>query len=82
MIRRDPLSTDDHRLRIRSAVADDCALVLAFVRELADYEKLAHEVVADETGIRDTLFGGRRHAEVLIAEYDGAPAGFALFFHN
>ena len=46
------------------------------VREASD------EVVATEDGLRDSLFGERRYAEVLIAEHDGAPAGFALFFHN
>jgi GNAT superfamily N-acetyltransferase len=52
------------------------------IRELAEYEKLSHEVVATEEGLRDSLFGGRRYAEVLVAEQGGTPAGFALFFHN
>ncbi len=67
---------------IRPAVATDAGLILAFVRELAEYEKLPHEVVTDEAGLAAQLFGERPHAEVLIAEVDGAPAGFALFFHN
>lgn len=67
---------------IRGAVRDDVGLILAFIRELADYEKLAHEVVADEAGLAMQLFGERPRAEVLIAEVDGEPAGFALFFHN
>jgi GNAT superfamily N-acetyltransferase len=53
--------------------------VLAFIRELADYERLAHDVVADEAALRATLFGARPAAEVLIAE-DPEPVGFALFF--
>ena len=57
-------------------------LVLSLIRELAEYEKLSHEVVATEEGLRDSLFGERRYAEVLIAEQDGTPAGFALFFHD
>ena len=68
--------------RIREATEDDVPLILSFIRELAEYEKLAHEVVATEDGLREGLFGERRYAEVLIAEHDGSPAGFALFFHN
>jgi GNAT superfamily N-acetyltransferase len=68
--------------RIREANEEDVPLILSLIRELAEYEKLSDEVVATEDGLRDSLFGERRYAEVLIAEHDGAPAGFALFFHN
>jgi GNAT superfamily N-acetyltransferase len=68
--------------RIREANEGDVPLILSLIRELAEYEKLSDEVVATEDGLRDSLFGERRYAEVLIAEHDGAPAGFALFFHN
>lgn len=67
---------------IRPAVVADTGRILAFIRELAEYEKLSHEVVADESGLVTQLFGERPRAEVLIAEVDGVPAGFALFFHN
>ena len=67
-------------LAIRIARADDCATILGFIRDLAEYEKLAHEVVADETQLRATLFGARPAAEVLIADLAGEPVGFALFF--
>lgn len=67
---------------IRAAVASDTPQILAFIRELAAYEKLAAEVVATEKGLSATLFGPQPAAEVLIADVDGAPAGFALFFHN
>lgn len=67
---------------IRPATAADVPLILDFIRGLADYERLAHEVHATEAGLRDALFGDRPGAEVLIAEVRGAPAGFALFFHN
>ena len=67
---------------IRPAVVADAGRILAFIRELAEYEKLSHEVVADESGLVTQLFGERPRAEVLIAEVDGVPAGFALFFHN
>ena len=69
-------------VRIRSAVAADVPLILQFIRELAEYEKLAHQVVATEADIRGSLFGARPAAECLIAEFQGKPAGFALFFHN
>jgi GNAT superfamily N-acetyltransferase len=67
---------------VREAAGDDVPLILSFIRELAEYERLSHEVVATEESLRENLFGERRYAEVLIAEHDGAPAGFALFFHN
>jgi GNAT superfamily N-acetyltransferase len=67
---------------IREAVRSDVPLILAFIRELAAYEKLGHEVVATEEGLAATLFGQQPLAFVLIAEVDGVPAGFALFFHN
>ena len=67
-------------LSIRLAEAADCAAILGFIRELAEYEHLLHEVTADLAQLRATLFGERPAAEVLIAELGGAPAGFALFF--
>jgi GNAT superfamily N-acetyltransferase len=68
---------------IRAARPDDLATVAALIRELAEYERLAHEVVLDEAALHEHLFGDRPYAEVLIAETDaGEPVGFALFFHN
>ena len=69
-------------LEIRFATAADAATILGFIRDLAEYEKLSHEVVADEAQLRATLFGARPAAEVLIAEVGGAPVGFALFFQS
>jgi GNAT superfamily N-acetyltransferase len=69
-------------LHIRNATEADVPLILEFVRALARYEKLADRVTATEDRIRSTLFGQPRFAEVLIAEEDGQPVGFALFFHN
>jgi GNAT superfamily N-acetyltransferase len=69
-------------LQIREAQRGDVPLILSFIRELGEFEKLAHEVVATEETLERALFGKRAYAEVLIAEVDGAPAGFALFFHN
>ena len=69
-------------VRLRPAVVADVGLILAFIRELAEYEKLAHEAVADEATLAAHLFGEHPSAEVVIAEVDGQPAGFALFFHT
>jgi GNAT superfamily N-acetyltransferase len=69
-----------HDLAIRLATAGDVATILHFIRALADYEKLAHEVVADEPALRATLFGAKPAAEVVLAELGGAPVGMALFF--
>ena len=67
---------------IRPAVAEDVPLILAFIRELAEYEKLSHEVVATEDLLRKTLFGDRNAAEVILGYLGDKPVGFALFFHN
>ena len=68
---------------IRSAEPVDVPTIAALIRELAEYEHLAHEVVLDEAQLREHLFGARPYAEVLIAEAEsGTVAGFALFFHN
>jgi GNAT superfamily N-acetyltransferase len=69
-------------LTIRPATHADLPLIAQFIRDLAEYERLAHEVRFDETGLGERLFGERPYAEVLIGEIDGAPQGFALFFHN
>jgi GNAT superfamily N-acetyltransferase len=69
-------------LVIRFATSSDTPTILGFIRDLAAYEKLSHEVVADEATLRGTLFGVRPAAEVLIAEVGGAPVGFALFFQS
>jgi GNAT superfamily N-acetyltransferase len=68
--------------RIREARAADVPAIGQLIRELADYERLAHEAVASETALRESLFGSRPFAEVLMGEAGDAVAGFALFFHN
>ena len=69
-------------MKIREAVSGDVPLILTLIRELAAYEKLLEAVVATEELIGETLFGKTPRAEVLIAELDSAPVGFALYFHN
>lgn len=74
--------TTSPNVRLRPATHADTGQILSFVRELAEYEKLSHEAVADEATLATQLFGDHPAAEVVIAEVDGQPAGFALFFHN
>ena len=69
-------------ISLRRASEADVGLLLRLIRELAAYEKLDHEVVADEALLRVSLFGPRPAAEVIIAEQHSETAGFALFFHN
>ncbi|MDT7534056.1 GNAT family N-acetyltransferase [Sphingobium sp. SA2] len=67
---------------IRAAEPGDIDIILQFIRDLADYEKLAHAVNTDRDTLARYLFGPRPMAEVLIAERQGDAIGFALFFHN
>lgn len=69
-------------ISIRPATQTDIPLIAQFIRDLAEYEKLSHELRFDEAVLGDRLFGQRPYAEVIIGEIDGAPQGFALFFHN
>ncbi len=69
-------------IQIRPAELTDCELILQFIRELAEYEKLLDRVVATPEKLRATLFGTRAYAEAIIGEINGVPRGFALFFHN
>lgn len=69
-------------LTIRAARPEDAALVFEFIRGIAEYEKLTHELVATEQDIRAALSGDQPRVEVLLADWAGQPAAFALFFHN
>lgn len=69
-------------LQLRPARVEDTAVILGFVRELAEYEKLLDKCVATKEGLARQLFGKRPMAEVILAEWNGEPVGFALFFHN
>jgi GNAT superfamily N-acetyltransferase len=69
-------------LTIRPAGEHEVPVILQFIRDLAEYEHLQHEVVATEPMLREVLFGARRYAEVVFACLAGEPVGFALFFHN
>ena len=67
---------------ICSATKADVPVILSFIKKLADYERLSHEVVATEENLGETLFGPRRTAEVAIGYFEQKPVGFVLFFHN
>ncbi len=67
---------------IRSATPTDVPTIAKLIRDLAEYERLAHAVVLHEADLHRHLFGEPRYAEVLLAEDAGAVVGFALFFHN
>jgi GNAT superfamily N-acetyltransferase len=67
---------------IRPAVEQDVPLVLSFIQQLAEYERLTHEAVVTEDTLRESLFGERRCAEVLLGYFENEPVAFAVFFHN
>ena len=75
-------STAVSGFHIRSATKADVPIILAFIKRLADYERLSHEVIATEEILRKTLFGRERTAEVAIGYFNREPVGFVLFFHN
>lgn len=77
-----PASRHPGALTIRPATIADVALVRQFILELAVFEKLAHEVVVDEAGLREQLFGARPAAEVLLGSVGEEPVAFAVFFQN
>src|ERR1043165_4303557 len=69
-------------IRIKPAAPADAPIILQLIRELAEFERLLHEVTATEQQLREQLFGARPGAEGVIARIDGEVAGFALYFHN
>ena len=68
--------------RIVPATEADVPLILRLIKALADYERLGHEVVSTEAGLRENLFGPRPFGEVVIGYVGAEPVGFALFFHT
>lgn len=69
-------------LRIVRAEPKHIPLILELIRKLAEYERLSHEVVVDEDGLHEGLFGGHSAAEAVLAYVDDQPAGYAVFFQN
>ncbi|MEM7030211.1 MAG: GNAT family N-acetyltransferase [Chloroflexota bacterium] len=76
------IQTTIPEFRLRPATDTDIPIILSFIQELADYEQLAHEVVATEEILRRNLFGERQVAEVILGYWNDEPVSFALFFHN
>lgn len=72
---------NEKQFHIRFAGSEDAGLILRFIKALAEYERMADQVVANEALLREWIFE-KQKAEVLIAEEDETPVGFALFFHN
>lgn len=68
-------------INIRNANINDSATILGFIKELAEYENMSNDVVATEELLKQNIFD-KKLAEVIIAEFDNKPVGFALFFHN
>ena len=75
-------SKDVSNFRIRKAVKEDAPLILQFIKKLARYERLSHEVTATKEALHKNLFGKNRFAEVILAEYRRKAVGFALYFNN
>jgi GNAT superfamily N-acetyltransferase len=78
----DPNRVSDPLVRIRPATPADVPLILSLIRELAEFERALNEVHATETSLESSLFGEAPAVFCDIAEYDGEPAGFALWFLN
>ena len=68
--------------RIRKANETDVPVIVDFIRQLAEYERLSHEAVMTEETVLQSLFGARPSAEVLLGYSEGKPVAFAVFFHN
>jgi GNAT superfamily N-acetyltransferase len=75
-------TAENNSLIVRSATPEDVPVIHSFIRALAEYEKLSHRFRATEQDLRETLFGDRPYAEVLIAQIANVPVGHAIFFHN
>jgi len=71
-----------NNLEIKFAKVEDIPIILSFIKKLADYEKLSHEVVAKEESLRKSLFSSNSNAEVILGFFEDKPVAFALFFHN
>ncbi len=72
----------NNNLTLRFAEEKDIPVIFSLIKELAQYEKLIDDVTATEDILRENLFGYKKYAEVILAEYNNQPAGQALFFHN
>lgn len=69
-------------IHIRKASSDDAALLLQLIKELAEFERISHEVITTKEILGESLFGAKPSAEAVIVELDGKTAGFAVYFNN
>lgn len=76
------MNTHVPEFTLRFAEPEDVPHIHGFIHGLADYARLTHECTATEESLRDTLFGDRRYAEVILGSIESLPVGFALFFHS
>ena len=76
------IKTNIEGFLIRKAEREDTSLVLNFIRKLAEYEKLSHEVIATEENLEKYLFGDEKVAEVIFGYYHDQPVGYALYIYN
>jgi GNAT superfamily N-acetyltransferase len=76
------MDKNENKIIIRKSTRRDVPLILSFIKELAEYERLSDQVSATESQLKNSLFGSRKYAEVYIAEYENKPAGQVFFFHN
>ena len=76
------LESSRNPLKIRAATPDDVSILFSLIKALADYEKLSDQVVGSESALEKHLFGDRPYCESIVAFWETAPVGFALFFHN
>lgn len=74
--------SQENSITVRHTSEQDIPLIMEFVRSLADFEGLSDHVLSTEDTLREALFGERIYAEVIVAEANGKPAGFIMFFHN
>jgi GNAT superfamily N-acetyltransferase len=73
---------EESKVTIRKTSVNDIPFVFQLIKELAEFERISHEVIASEEILREALFGERPAAEAILAEYGGKLAGFAIFFNN
>ncbi len=73
--------TNIESLKIRETSEEDCSLILSFIKDIAEYEKMSDEVIATEESLRESIFKNKR-AEVVILELDEKDIGYALYFYN
>ena len=69
-------------LVIKQAVVEDIPLILSFIKKIAEYEKLSHEVIATEEILKESLFGGKPSAEVVFGYLENKPVAYAIYFYN